>query len=135
MRRLFFILVIPVLVISCTKKDVVTPVTVVQEIEAMVYEDANISVRDFKAQQTENAEITVSFTTLYEKNITKIEVMSGITEDRLCTIYKVDKTGNSSQTLHYAFSDADIESSAIYYMIRYTLNDGNWGYTSVYKYQ
>lgn len=75
------------------------------------------------------ATVTVNFATANETNIKKIEVMSGNTQNQLCTISEVDITGNSNTNVNYSVDDTNLKGSTMYYMLRYTLNSGDWGYT------
>ncbi|HNE93670.1 MAG TPA: hypothetical protein PKZ66_06090, partial [Chitinophagaceae bacterium] len=79
--------------------------------------------------------IQIDFSTLYEKNISKIEIMSGETPNYLCAVYTVNLTINSAQLKNYSVTDSKTSSSTAYYMIKYTLNNGDFGFTNVIKYQ
>jgi hypothetical protein len=133
MKKLGFLLFVPFFIISCTKQEVVAPQEKIEASE-FLYRDANIYVESFKVEQSKT-ELNIHFKTLYEKNIKKIEVMSGATESKLCSIYEVLRDQNSIKVSDYNFSTSAPNSSVSYYMIRYTLNNGDWGYTSLYKHE
>jgi len=125
-----------ILLTSCTKEPLSVPGAVTQNlaaITAVAYKDNSISIIDFKAQQGSGA-IQVKFTTLYEKNIVKLEILRGLTENNLCSIYKQDVNSDSNAAIQYYTSDSSNNNEpAIYYMIKYTLANGDWGYTPVFK--
>jgi hypothetical protein len=78
--------------------------------------------------------INVSFVTLYETNITKIEVLSGITTSNLCKIYEKNVSSMSNQAKAYNVIDAEPRAQVMYYTIRYTLQNGDWAMSPVYRY-
>lgn len=135
MKKLFLVLFIPVLLIACTKQNITRPNVIAQETKVLAYEDANISLKDFKVEKNTKGEVAVQFVTTYEKNLKKIEVMRGSTENYLCSICEVNKKGNSEKYINYQFNTSMPASATSYYMIRYTLNNGDWGYTPLYKFQ
>ena len=124
------------LLASCSKESITAPKATNQAFAAntaVSYKDNSISVVDFKAQSA-NSDIEVTFTTLYEKNIVKLEILKGLTASNLCSIYKQEVSANSYSAVKYSINDADAgKTSAVYYMVKYTLADGNWGYTPVFK--
>lgn len=127
MKRILPALLLMFLV-SCSKESITAP-----RDTAVSYKDNSISVVDFKAQSGNNG-IEVTFTTLYEKNIVKLEILKGLTSNNLCSIYRQDVSASSYSAVTYSTSDADVnKASDIYYMVKYTLADGNWGYTPVFK--
>ena len=121
---------------SCTKDAVTAPAAASQTIaanKAVSYKDNSISVINFKAQATNNA-IAVTFTTLYEKDIASLEILKGLSANNLCSIYKQRISSNSYATNQYSTNDTnDNNASDIYYMVKYTLQNGDWGYTPVFK--
>lgn len=98
------------------------------------YSDANISVRDFKAEKRDES-IVVSFKTNYERNLKEIEVLSGTDQSNLCSIYREMKNENSTQTLSYSIVDKPKANPTMYYLIKYTANNGDWAFTPLYKCQ
>ncbi len=125
MKSLLAVLSISVILLSCTKQALVIP----QNTQKTFYKDANIAVSTMNAVQKDPSTINVTFATLYENNIQKIELMSGNTDSQLCTIDELDVTGNSSQPANYSVDDTNLKGKTMYYMLRYTLTNGDWGYT------
>ena len=121
---------------SCSKETLIKPQSANQNMvatAAVAYKDDSISIIDFKAQQ-DNKAIDVTFTTLYEKNIVKLEILRGLTENNLCSIYKQEVSADSYSAIKYQMSDQDeFNVNAIYYMVKYTLANGDWGYTPVFQ--
>jgi hypothetical protein len=124
------------LLISCAKETLTAPRSLSQNIAAnttVSYKDNSISIVDFKAQQDSNA-INVTFTTLYEKNIAKLEILRGVTANNLCSIYIQRISSDSFSPVKYNTSDPNNDNiNTLYYMVKYTLSNGNWGYTPVFK--
>lgn len=122
--------------IACTKQPIVVPKTAAQSVAsntAVAYKDNSISIVNFKAQSV-NSAIKITFTTLYEKDIVRLEILRGLTASNLCSIYKQSVSADSHSVIEYSTSDAnDNKVSDIYYMIKYTLANGDWGYTPVFK--
>ena len=121
--------------VSCTKESVTVPKPVKDFIGAtsVTYKDNSISVIDFKAQPTDNG-IVVGFTTLFEKDITRLEILKGSTATNLCSIYQQNVEADSYSALQYSTRDINENKlPSLYYMVKYTLANGDWGYTPVYK--
>ena len=129
MKKLVFILLTGVGLVSCSKKDVSSPGAANQNI---FYQDANVAVENLHAVQTDPGVITVSFSTLYEKDVTRIEVMSSANTNTFCTSQGVSTTGNSSSIKEYSFQDTNIKGSTMYYMLRFENNLGEWSYSPYY---
>lgn len=125
MKLLIAVLSLSVILISCSKQALVIP----QTTQKTFYKDANITVSEMSATQKDTATVTVNFATANETNIKKIEVMSGNTQNQLCTISEVNITGNSNTNVNYSVDDNNLKGNTMYYMLRYTLNTGDWGYT------
>jgi hypothetical protein len=125
-----------VLIVACTKETLTEPKSINTNIAAnttVSYKSSSITIVDFKAQQ-ESRGINVTFTTLYEKNIVRLEILKGLTANNLCSIYKQEISTNSDLATNYSTSDQNNENvNTIYYMVKYTLTDGDWGYTPVFK--
>lgn len=125
-----------ILFASCTKQSLTVPKTTNQNATAntaVTYKDNNISVVEFKALP-DKGNIKVTFTTLYEKNIVKLEILKGMTANKLCGIYKDDVKSDSYTAVQYSTSDTNENKvSDVFYMVKYTLANGDWGYTSVFK--
>ena len=121
---------------ACNKKEITIPSQQSSsQATAIQYKDDNVFIKDFKAVTGIDNQVSVSFSTLYEKGIKKIELMSGSTENQLCTIYLEYKNTDSFKFRSYSFADTHPKSKEVYYMIRYSMNNGDWGYTPIYKYQ
>jgi hypothetical protein len=129
MRKLVFILLTGVGLVSCSKKDVSPPGAANQNI---FYKDANVSVENLNVAQTDPGVITVSFSTLYEKDVKRIEVMSSANTNTFCTSEGINTTGNSSSAKEYSFQDTNIKGSTMYYMLRFENNLGEWSYSPYY---
>jgi len=119
---------------SCSKKNDVIEAVQEQTANSSFFRDANLAIANMVASNS-NGKVQINFTTVYEKNITKIEVMAGDSPNYLCSIYESAPTGNSSQAKAYSVIDATPKATTMYYMIRYSLANGDWGYTSVLKFQ
>ena len=126
MKSLLAVLSLSVLLVSCSKQALVVPQPTQKQ---LFYRDGNIAISDMSAVQKDASTVTVNFATLYETNITKIEVMSGNTANQLCTIGELTVSGNSDKPASYSVEDNNLKGTTMYYMLRYTLNTGDWGYT------
>ena len=82
-----------------------------------------------KAVSTASNTITINFSTAFENNISRIELMSSATATTFCTTQSVDITGNSSSKKNYTFSDSNVKGSTMFYMLRFKDNSGNWTYS------
>lgn len=125
MKSLIAVLSLFIILVSCTKQEVAVPANT----QKTFYKDGNITVESMTAVQKDANTVTVSFATSKETNIQKIEVMSGTTQNQLCTFSELALTGNSSQKVDYSVDDKNVKSNTVYYMLRYTLTTGDWGYT------
>ncbi|HWB28453.1 MAG TPA: hypothetical protein VG738_23435 [Chitinophagaceae bacterium] len=125
MKSLIAVLSLSVILVSCSKQAQVIP----QNTQKIFYKDGNIAVSSMTAVLKDANTVTVSFATMYETNISKIELMSGSTENQLCTIDEMSVTTNSNQPVNYAVDDTNLKGSTMYYMLRYTLTNGDWGFT------
>ena len=112
--------------VSCTKK-VSTPGAANQSI---FFQDANVTVENISAVPTASKAVTVSFSTVFESNLSRIELMSSATGNTFCTRESVDVSGNSSIKKNYSFNDTNLKGSTMYYMLRFKDNYGNWTYSN-----
>jgi uncharacterized lipoprotein YajG len=123
------------LLVACTKQSLTAPTSTTQTVAAntaVTYKDNSISIVNFKAQPTDKT-IEVAFTTLYAKNIVRLEILRGLSANNLCSIYKQEVSADSYSAIVYNTSDANENgASEIYYMVKYTLANGDWGYTPVF---
>lgn len=125
MKLVIAVLSLSVILVSCSKQELVMP----QATPKTFYKDANIAVSAMTATQKDASTVTVNFATSYETNIQKIEVMSGTTQNQLCTFSEVNIAGNSNTNVNYSVDDTSLKGNTMYYMLRYTLKSGDWGYT------
>jgi hypothetical protein len=128
MKPLFAVLSIAIIMASCSKQAVVLPQNAASQ---LFYKDGNIEVSAMKAVQTNATTVQVDFSTAYVNNVAKIDVMSGNTANLLCTIGEIDLPGNITKSASFSVTDSNLKGQTMYYMLRYTLNSGDWGYTPV----
>jgi len=134
LRNAIAALMLSMLFTSCSSKDVTAPLS--NNVSAPVsYSDANIGINNFQASEVSNQELQVSFSLLYANNVTSIQVLSGSSPNQLCSFYQVNVPGNLTSATSYSVNDTNIKGSTMYFMIKFTLSDGNWGYTPVYSLQ
>jgi Tfp pilus assembly protein PilV len=127
MKKFFVIMVTVSGLISCSKQ-----VSAPQEaaIQNTFFQNANVAVQDMAAKPTAPNTVTISFTTLFQNNISRIELMSGTTANNFCSAQSVNITGNSSAKKNYSFTDENVKGSTMYYLLRFKNNDGNYAYSS-----
>ncbi len=133
MKKFVSAVIALIILASCSKTDVVAP----QQVEtsaSMFYKDANVAISDIKGTTVGNG-IKLQFNSLYEKNVVKMELMSGPYENMLCFIHEETIATNSFQKKSYAVTEADANSSTRFYVIKYTLKDGGWILTPAFKHQ
>ena len=131
MKQLLPIIALLITLVSCSKENITAPQTIsVQSSAPISYSSANIAIAGFKAATASQA-ITVGFTTTFQKNIKTLEILRGTTPNNLCSIYKTDGNISSNASLQYTTAD-DESASVVYYMVKYTLTDNDWGYTPVF---
>lgn len=128
MKSVLGVLFVSITIFSCSKQAVL-PSRPDDNSPKIFYRDANITVADMKGVQNSKSSITVSFSTLNESGINKLEIMSGSTTSTLCTIYVTPVEESTTETKTYSFEDTHLKGATMYYMIRYTSSKGNWGYT------
>jgi len=129
MKRLVFVFFTGIFLVSCSKNDVSTPRAANQNV---FFKSTNVEVDNLKVSQISSDAVTVSFSTVYETNIKRIELMSSASTNTFCTIQGVN-TGSSSQTLkQYSFQDTNIKGNTMYYLLRFEDNLGNWTYSGYY---
>lgn len=124
---------------ACTRESITTPEAPALHSPSVYrtpvsYKDAHISIINLKAEKWNREEVNVAFTTLFEKDVVKLEVLRGISAVQLCSIYQIAKGKDSYSATLYTTSDMHEKSSpSLFYMVKYTLEDGNWGYTPVFQ--
>ena len=88
MKKFVSAVIIIVFLASCSKSDIVTPQQPEETVAAgdVFYKDANVAIANVKATVSGD-NVKFQFTSLYEKNVAKVEVMSGPYENMLCFFY------------------------------------------------
>jgi hypothetical protein len=132
MKNLLAAFVIIFSLASCSKQAPVADTTVSPSTSTLFFKDANLTIRSFTAATAGNY-VQLNMVTLSESNISKLEIMSGETPNTLCSIYTTAGK-NSQQEQTYNITDKSVKGNTMYYMIRYTLQNGDWGYTGLVKY-
>ena len=127
MKKLIFVLFTGVFLVSCSKKDMSTPGAADQNV---FLKNANVEVKDLQASQISGNAITVNFSTVYENNIKRIELMSSASTNTFCTIQGVNRDNNSQTLKAYSFQDTDIKGDTMYYLLRFEDSNGNWTYSN-----
>src|SRR5687768_11682101 len=108
MKKLLTALVI-LLSVACSKEQI-APVEQ-QQAPQVFFKDENVSVVDVKASQTGSRQVTLKFSTEYEKNLQSVEVYSGESMSLLCRIYDAPKTVTSSKATSYNILESNISTS------------------------
>ena len=119
--------------IGCSKEDIIVPSSSVTTSSSISFSSANIAIQNFKAQSASD-DITVGFSTSFQKDVKTLEILRGTTPNSLCSIYKADGNGSSNAAIQYSTEDKPT-ASTLYYIVKYTLQDGDWGYTPVFTLQ
>lgn len=125
MKKFLLVIVTGLSIVSC-KKQISTPGAANQN---LFFQNANVVVENVIAESTTNGTVNISFSTAFENNISRIELMSSANTHNFCTSQSVDVSGNSSVEKNYSFSDANVKGSTMYYMLRFKDNNGNWMYS------
>jgi len=128
MKKLLLIIVTGISLVSCTK-NVAKPTSAGAANQNVFYQDADITVENMVAAPAVTGTVTINFSTAFENNISRIELMSSTTATTFCTTQFVDVTGNSFSKKSYSFSDTNAKGSTMYYMLRFKDNNGNWSYS------
>ena len=135
MKKILQLVIVAILFASCSKQnDIIEPLEPTG-VNQLFFKDNNLAVYSIKAVAATGNNNKIDFSTLYEKNITKLELMSGETPNYLCAIHTVNLSANSTQLKNYSVVEDKPKSGTMYYMIRYSLANGDWGYTNVLKFQ
>ncbi len=130
-NSLSILLFICILFLSCTKENGPSPAAAsIQTSTPVSFSSNNISIQNFKAQKTSN-QIDVGFTTSFQKDVQSLEILRGVSRTSLCSIYKTSGAVNSTVFIQYATNDAQT-APVLYYIVKYTLQDGDWGYTPIF---
>jgi hypothetical protein len=126
MKKILLVILTGVSIASCTKT-ISTPQGAANQ--NVFLKDADVVVENMVAVPTATNSITVSFSTAFENNINRIELMSSASATTFCTVQTVDVTGNSFVKKNYSFSDSNLKGSTMYYMLRFKDSNGNWIYS------
>jgi hypothetical protein len=135
MKKILPLIIAITVFASCSKEASVIEPTDSTSINQLFFKDNNLAVYSISAGIGTTTSNKIDFSTLYEKNITKLELMSGETPNYLCAIYSANLSANSSQLKNYSVVENNPKGNTMYYMIRYSLANGDWGYTNVLKFQ
>ena len=126
MKKFLLIILTGVSITACTKKVSVPTGAANQN---MFFKDANVAVETLQALPTATGTVTVNFSTAFENNISRIELMSSATTSTFCTVQAVEVGENSTVEKDYSFSDSNVKGSTMYYLLRFKDNSGNWTYS------
>lgn len=130
-KKFFTGIIVISLLGACNKSQVMEPVSATTPAPTN-FTDAHISI--VNVQMTElTPGVSFAFSTLYEKDITKIEVFSGTTKKNLCSFYSAAVTADSHDVKRYRAKDAIPGTTVNYYMVKYTTSSGDWSYSPVYE--
>ena len=125
MKKFLLVILTGLSMVSCTK-NVSTPGAANQNI---FFQNADVAVENMIAVTSSASTVTINFSTAFENNISRIELMSSSISSTFCTSQAVDLSGNSSGKKNYSFSDSNVKSSQMYYMLRFKDSNGNWSYS------
>ena len=126
MKKTLLVILTGVSIASCTKT-ISTPSGVANQ--NVFFKDADVIVENMVAVPTTNSSITINFSTKFENNISRIELMSSATGSTFCTTQAIDVTGNSSVKKNYSFNDSNLKGNTMYYLLRFKNNNGDWSYS------
>jgi hypothetical protein len=129
----FLSAVLAVIVLASCGKDVCAPEQQPEISGKVFYKDGNIAIADIKGSNI-GAGVKVQFSSLYEKNVVKMELMSGPYENMLCFIHEEAIPATSLQKKNYDITEVNANSATRYYVIKYTLKSGGWVLTPAFKY-
>lgn len=129
MKKLIFVFVTGLFLVSCSNKEVSSPGAANQSV---FFKNANVLVENLQATQVSSDAVSLSFSTVYENNIRRIELMSGATPSTFCSIEGENVDGNSASVQAHSFQDTNLKGSTMYYMLRFEDNLGNWTYSNYY---
>ena len=132
MRNFVLAVLSVVLLASCASKDVVVPEPSVPSDAGVFHRDANIAIANLRGETSGNT-IKFRFSTFYEKDLAKIEVISGPYENMLCFFHVQVLSGNSLVQKNYTITE-EVTSPNRFYVIKYTLRSGAWVMTPAFRY-
>jgi hypothetical protein len=136
MKKVVSAVVIIIFLASCSKGDIVAPQ---QQEETNVsaeefYKDANVSIANVKAVASGD-DVNFQFTSMYEKNVARVEVMSGPYENMLCFFYAQTISTGSNSAKKYTVTETNAASGIRFYVIKYTLKSGAWIMTPAFRFE
>lgn len=118
---------------SCNKTDVIAPsLPVEQENFFTNFKDVNISIVKITGKQTATNQITFTFSTEFENNLSSIEVYSSANDRSLCNIFEKQLQVNSTVLKQYSIVDLGPKIGNNYYLIKYTTKKGEWAISPMY---
>lgn len=129
MKKLVFVFFTGIFLVSCSKKDISTPGAADQNV---FFKSANVEVKNLQASVISGNAVTVNFSTVYETNIKRIELMSSASANTFCTIQSINTESNSQTLKKYSFQDTNIKGDTMYYLLRFEDGLGNWTYSDYY---
>jgi len=133
MKKFLSAVITVIVLASCSKKDVACPQAESQVAGKVFYKDANVAIADISGS-TQGAAVKLQFASLYEKNVVRMEIMSGPYENMLCFLDAEDIPATSLQRKTYNITESNATSNTRYYVIKYTLKSGGWILTPAFKY-
>lgn len=98
------------------------------------YKDANVAIANVTAMPSGN-DVKFEFTSLYEKNVARVEVMSGPYENMLCFFYVQTLATTSNNAKKYVVTETGAASGIRFYVIKYTLRSGAWIMSPAFRYE
>lgn len=98
------------------------------------YKDANVAIANVKAAPS-GSDVKFEFTSLYEKNVARVEVMSGPYENMLCFFYAQAISVTSNNAKKYVVTENGAATGIRFYVIKYTLRSGAWIMTPAFRYE
>ncbi|MCY7422848.1 MAG: hypothetical protein LH478_14045 [Chitinophagaceae bacterium] len=115
---------------SCHKTQVALPAT--EGVATTDFKDDHIYVSAVTLLKSADGNVNFSFSTRYEKGISKIEVFKGSTKSNLCSFYEKAVSGESHSLKTYQAQYTNNGNEVNYYMIKYKTLDGGGSYSSLY---
>src|SRR5689334_6661860 len=121
MKKFVSAVIIIIFLASCSKGDMVAPQQQEENVVTgdVFYKDANVAISNVKASVS-GSDVKFQFTSLYEKNVEKVEVMSGPYENMLCFFYAQTLSSISSNAKKYVVTETGAASGIRFYVIKYT---------------
>ncbi len=127
MKKFFVIIATSISLLSCTKQ-VATPKGAANQ--NIFFQNNDVTVEDMVAKPTAANSVSISFSMVFERNISRIELMSSATATTFCTVQAIDIVSSSAVKRTYSINDANVKGNTMYYLLRFKDNGGNWTYSS-----